>query len=177
MRGYVQPPDTILPITPMTLLTKPLLKDTNQKPEKLEELYTLIVSLDRNIIRIREFITEEMKIIQSTINTNIANQVKIATSYLSNKTGAPTLTNTNTNTLESTLDKIQTLNSHVDLITVGNPNDKTELEARIASLYGSTKILDTYLKIDYINIYIDDFATDYITIVFHNDTTNTLSRQ
>ena len=92
----------------MTLLTIPLLKDTNQKPEKLEELYTLIVALDRNIIRIREFITEEMKIIQSTINTNIANQVKIATSYLSNKTTIPTLTNTNNNTLESTLDKLYT---------------------------------------------------------------------
>ena len=49
-----------------------------------------------------------MKIIQSTINTAIANQVKIATSYLSNKTTIPTLTNTNNNTLESTLDKLYT---------------------------------------------------------------------
>ena len=91
---------------------------------------------------------EQFNIVQLTIESNSADQVKIATSDLSDKAATPTTTNSAN--LDTTLNTIKTLDIRLNLIASQMEIDKLILEARITQLQESAKLWDTYLIISYI---------------------------
>ena len=91
---------------------------------------------------------EQFNIVQLTIESNSADQVKIATSDLSDKAATPTTTNSAN--LDTTLNTIKTLDIRLNLIASQMEIDKLILEARITQFQESAKLWDTYLIISYI---------------------------
>lgn len=116
---------------------------------------------------------EQFNIVQLTIESNSADQVKIATSDLSDKAATPTTTNSAN--LDTTLNTIKTLDIRLNLIASQMEIDKLILEARITQLQESAKLWDTYLIISYIKK--DEHTDNYVTRTFHDGTVYILTTQ